>query len=235
MDEFLENNPSSPGESIPTPRCPIDPEWEWTLRYWMVFQRGMGVDIDRLTANDPLFKELIARTSNASRYFSCIKCETPEQYGFVNTFYNSMLYLQGNQNRNRLEALCNARETFPLVMLLQDVNKATVHRVGDRMVPLHEEFTKVKRKMTPRNVTVETLLTETQAELEKIIEAKAVRIKLQDDNNAKKTQDLVDERWKSLRDLLNALKELTDSTRKDVTDLQGEPQIPLLVIVTSLQ
>lgn len=56
-------------------------------------------------------------------------------------------------------------------------------------------------------------------QLEKIIEAKAVRIKLQDDNNAKKTQDLIDDRWISLRDLLHALRDLTDNTKKDVNDL----------------
>lgn len=61
-----------------------------------------------------------------------------------------------------------------------------------------------------------------------------------EDNNAKKTQDRVDERWESLRDLLRALRELIDSTRKDVNDLQGEPKegedpVTLEIILQAIQ
>ena len=224
MDDISNDSSLFTGASIDPPRCLIDPEWEYTIRYWMVYGRNIGKDIDYLTANNPLFKDLIARTGITSRYFACTNCETPEETSFVNTFYNTMLYLQGSAIRNRVKDIFDAKDDVPLAMLLQDVNRATVRRVGDKVVPLQEEFAEVKNKITPRDVTVETLLTETEAELEKIIETKAIRIKLQDDNNAKKTQDLIDERWKSLRDLLRALKEITDSTRKDVKDLQGEPK-----------
>jgi hypothetical protein len=240
MDDISKDSSLFTEASIDPPRCPIDPQWEYTIRYWMVYGRKVGKDIDYLTANNPLFKDLIAKTGITSQYFACTNCETPEETSFVNTFYNTMLYLQGSAIRNRVADIFDAKNDVPLVMLLQDVNKATVRRVGDKVVPLQEEFAEVKNKMTPRDVTVETLLIETEAELEKIIEAKAVRIKLQDDNNAKKTQDLIDERWKSLRDLLRTLKEITDSTRKDVNDLQGEPRegedpVTLEIILQAIQ
>jgi hypothetical protein len=45
------------------------------------------------------------------------------------------------------------------------------------VVPLHEEFAQVKDKISVRNVNLETLLAEMEASLEKMVEAKSVRIK----------------------------------------------------------
>ena len=69
-EEELENDDTN--ISVPPPRCLIDPKWDYTLRYWLMFKANIGRDLDTNLKDNPLFRDLIKRTGLPSLCFACI-------------------------------------------------------------------------------------------------------------------------------------------------------------------